>query len=102
MSSYELNLFLSLGLYKKIYDSYKNNDFYDTLYQISIDLSNKNYNHKRLKKLENFLLSNDEHIRIYEHDDNQSRSKMIMVKKSKKLVMVKYFELRNVFTDDVV
>src|SRR6185437_957912 len=88
-----LNVFLQCGLYRKIYDSYKHDDVYGALYQINMGLSDYDKNNKRMKEEEYMVKSLEgEHVRIYV--DVDGHVKQVMVKKSNKLVLVKWFMMR--------
>lgn len=87
----KMNWLLKMGCYHKIYDSYRDSDIYIILYDINFDLANTEDNDKNMKILEMLLLSlRNEHLRVYE--ECYDYYKKIMVKESKKLVQVLYFE----------
>lgn len=88
-----LNFFLKCGLYRKIYDSYKHDDVYGALYQINLGLSDYDKNNKRMREIELMVKSLEgEHVRIYV--DVDGHVKQVMIKKSNKLVLVKWLLVR--------
>jgi len=87
-----LNFLIQCGCYKKIYDSYKHDDVYGALYQIRLGLRNYEKNEHRMKNLEHEVVSQDDHVRIYVNVEGYM--KQVMVKKSNKIVLVKWFMMQ--------